>query len=328
MDSAARGKGLIFPSVVTDWLIHADTPVVITGGSGWLGQATLEMLDNALGDAIVERVHVFGSTDRILSLRSGRPILCRRLDSLSELVCKPPLFLHYAFLTREKVANFGFDTFVRLNLGIADRVAAAIARLQPIAVFLPSSGAVYRPDRSLDDEISHNPYGVLKVRDEKRFTLLCHGFGIPLTIMRIFNLAGPFINKVHSYALSSIIMDVLANRPITIRARAQVIRSFIHVGDLIAVAVAAGINDRRRAPPRVLDGCGSETIEIGDLGRRIAAVLGRPNLRIERPHPSAGDRPDRYLGDPTALAILADRLNIPLRDLSYQIRETADFLEG
>ena len=50
---------------------------------------------------------------------------------------------------------------------------------------------------------------------------------------RVFNLAGPFINKIQIYALATMIGDALAGRPIEIRASHRVLRSYLHVGDCI-----------------------------------------------------------------------------------------------
>lgn len=323
---AGSGAGrLAFPAAIADWLIQSETPVIITGGGGWLGQATLEMLDGTLGATMAQRVFIFGSNDRTLGLRSGRRVTCQRLDALAHLACSRPLMLHYAFLTREKVRDYGDAAFIRLNTAIADQVAAAVERLRPVGLFIPSSGAVYRPDRSLDDDVVRNPYGALKVRDEERFTGLCRDLDVALAVLRVFNLSGPFINKIPSYALGSIITDVLCDRPIVIRADMPILRSFIHVGDLIAVAIASLITPSVSSI-QLLDGCGREAIEIGDLGRRVATVLGRSDLPIQRPIPLASDRQDRYLGDATALTTLAATLAIPLRDLTRQICDTADYL--
>ena len=50
--------------------------VFMTGGSGWLGRATLEMLESAFpGPEFSQRVVAFGSRARPLTLRSGRQVL-------------------------------------------------------------------------------------------------------------------------------------------------------------------------------------------------------------------------------------------------------------
>jgi len=48
--------------------------VVITGGGGWLGLASLDLLERLLGDDLAARVKVYGSRARMLTLPSGRNI--------------------------------------------------------------------------------------------------------------------------------------------------------------------------------------------------------------------------------------------------------------
>src|SRR4051812_12421671 len=96
---------LAFSPVLASRLVRSGLDLIVTGGGGWLGQATLEMLDSCLGEALRSRVHVFGSHTRELRLRSGRSILCRVLTELGAVSPRPCLVLHYAFLTRDRVAD-------------------------------------------------------------------------------------------------------------------------------------------------------------------------------------------------------------------------------
>jgi nucleoside-diphosphate-sugar epimerase len=80
---------------------------------------------------------------------------------------------------------------------------------------------------------------VLKLRDEAHFARLAAEKGIPLALIRVFNLAGPYINKVNTYALSSIILDVLRGGPVTLRASHPVIRSYVSIFDVIDLALCA-----------------------------------------------------------------------------------------
>ena len=126
-----------------------------------------------------------------------------------------------------------------LNNTIAETVEAAVRRVPAKGLFLPSSGAVYRPDRSLHTNLEESPYGVLKLRDEARFRALCDEAGGKLAAIRVFNLGGPCINNISGYALSSIIADVLRGAPVEIRANRPVYRSGVHVVDLIELALEA-----------------------------------------------------------------------------------------
>lgn len=303
-----------------------ETPVVLTGCSGWLGQAVLEMLDGIHGARLASWVHVFGSSERPITLRSGRMILCQPLGVLANLTIDAPLMLHCAFLTKDKVAATSLSNYVRQNTEIADMVCDAARRLRAGGVFLPSSGAVYNSGGILEDDLERNPYGTLKLRDEARFAKLTEETGARLSIARIFNLSGPFINKFTIYALSSIILDILAGRPIVLKADYPVIRSYTHVRDVLELALRGLlVEDALMSSP--FDTAGAEEIEMSALASRVAEVLGHPGWPIERPA-LRGAPINRYVGDPTKIRSLARRAGIHLAGLPEQIRDTADYLVG
>jgi hypothetical protein len=64
---------------------------------------------------------------------------------------------------------------------------------------------------------------------------------------------------------------------------------------------------------------------LGELAQLCATVLGRPDIRIERPTPREGPA-DRYVGNATEMHARAARYGIVLASLAGQINETADFL--
>jgi UDP-glucuronate decarboxylase len=296
-------------------------PVVVTGAGGWLGQAALEMLDGALGPDFDARVEAYGSAARMLTLRSGRAVSAKPLATLATREGPPPLILHHAFLTRDRVAALSLEYYVAANRHIADIVAAAIERTGAAGLFLPSSGAVYRPGRVLETDIAINPYGAMKVRDEERFAALAARLGVPICAIRVFNLAGPFINKRGSYALSSIIDAIHAGGPIHLRAAKPVIRSYVHVADVLNLAVAGLLGGGTGAP---FDTAGEVEIEIGDLALRTAALLGAPSCPVLRPEIT--EPADRYVGDFTRFAALLAAHGIAPVPLDGQIHDTAEYL--
>ncbi len=281
-------------------------PVVVTGAGGWLGQAALEMFAAALP---LERIHAFGASARIHRLRNGAALPIQPLAALGELRVKNAIVFHLAFLTREHAGRMPLEDYVSANRGISAQVTGFIRRNGAAGVFLPSSGAVYAP--------KPNPYGDCKLEDERNFEAL----GCPAAIIRVFNLAGPFINKLDSYALACIVGDVLAGRPVTLRAAHPVWRAYAHVGDVVNIAL--GLILRGEMVP-VFDTSG-EAVELSTLARRVARVLGRGEPNICRPEWEGGT-PDRYLGDMAAYAAHAAALGIRLHSLDEQILDTADYL--
>ena len=315
----------VFPSLMGSVLADRDVCFAVVGATGWLGQATLNILDSALGPQMANRVIAFGSHDREIKLRAGRRVRIHALDNLVNLADeKRYFFLHYAFLTRGKVATYSHDDYIAGNAAITDAVSRAVAERKTIGLFIPSSGAVYRKDGTLDADIAANPYGVLKLRDEAHFGQIAAQLGISLAIMRIFNLSGPYINNVNTYALSSIILDILRGCPVTLRASHPVIRSYVAIFDVIDLALCI-LSDREQRMAKPFDTAGEREIELGELANLSATVLGRPDIRIERP-PLREEPADRYVGEETAMRARAARYGIALVPLAHQINETADYL--
>jgi nucleoside-diphosphate-sugar epimerase len=325
ISSALPVRSFVFPRLMGSVLADPDVCFAVVGATGWLGQATLDVLDTALGPQFAERVIAFGSHAREIKLRAGRTIRIHALDNLGNLPGdKRYVFLHYAFLTRGKVATYSHDDYVAGNAAITSVVSQTIEARKTIGLFIPSSGAVYCKDGTLDDNIAANPYGVLKLRDEAFFAQLAEQLGIPFAIMRVFNLAGPYINKVNGYALSSIILDVLRGGQVTLRASHPVIRSYVSIFDVIDLALCT-LSDREQPMVRPFDTAGEREIELSELAELCSRALGRPNIRIVRP-PLREEPSDRYVGDGTAMRARAARYGIALALLPDQIKQTADFL--
>jgi UDP-glucuronate decarboxylase len=296
-------------------------PVIVTGAGGWLGRVTLDLLCDLLGERFDTRVMAFGSHARDILLPGGRQLYCRALADLAAYDGPPPLIIHHACLTKDRVGALGADAFLAINASIRDQLSELIRRCGTAGFFLPSSGAVYGPGRNLTEDAAANPYGVSKLRDEVHFSDVARRGGFPLVIARVFNMSGPFINKPEAYALASFLTALQAGRPIEIRATRRVVRSYVHAGDLLLLVLGALLL-RPMADPLLFDTEGELAIEVGDLARRCVRVLGVAEAAIHRPNPE--NLPDDvYVGDGATMRTLAAALSLPLRPLDTQIADTA-----
>ncbi len=287
------------------------SPVIITGAGGWLGRAALEMFAGAVPLA---QIHAFGTAARLQHLRNGTSISVQPLSALPELETCQAIIFHMAFLTREHAGQMPLAAYFEANRALSGMIENYLRQYGARGLFVPSSGAAYTADPL------HNPYGSLKIEDELRFTTLGETLGLPVVNMRVFNLAGPFINKINSYALACILRDLLAERPVILHAAKPVWRAYAHVEDVHNIAL--GLLLESQSPP-VFDTSG-EPIELSALAARAAHLLGK-HLTIERPAWQHGPA-DKYLGDGTAYTAHADRLGVHLASLNQQILDTADYL--
>ncbi len=295
--------------------------VIVTGAGGWLGLATLEMLHGLLGEAIHDRVVCLGARERTLSLRGGLELPQRPLAALSELPAKPSLLLHLAFLTQEKAKILSPEAYAAANWTISLQVMTALGRVGVERVFLASSGAVYLADDARAAR-SKRLYGALKKEDEDRFTGWAEDGGGRLVIARIFNLAGPYINKRDSYALACFIADALAERPIEVAASNRVYRSYVAVEELMSVVVGALTAE----PSGIVrfDTAGEAALEMDGIAHAVTDTLA-PRLKVRRA-PMTRDMPDRFVGDGAAYAALRDSLGVRPVAFPEQIRQTAAFM--
>ncbi len=314
-----------FPAVLAEALRQNKASLIVTGGGGWIGRNILEILDEVLGDALTERVSVYGSKERPLTLRSGRVLPCRMIEEMNNHGGEEKIFFHCAFVTRDRVANMNIDDYIKTNERLSDIVAKAICNCTLRGFFMPSSGAVYRSGtHTVDDDIKANPYGVLKQKDEQRFLALAEK--APVCMPRLFNLSGAFINKTEIYALASMIKAALAAQPISIRAAHRVVRSYIHVLDLLALAFSMLLTPQK-GDVAVFDTRGAESLELSELADLIRMALNAPKLPITRPPMNPAESDDIYVGEAQPMMRLLKAHGLYLRSMDEQIRDTAEHLE-
>jgi nucleoside-diphosphate-sugar epimerase len=294
--------------------------IVITGASGWLGRATLDLLREALGETFEARVECFGSRRAEIRLSAVQTIEQRPLNELAALTCQPTLLLHFAFLTKDRAETMPEAEYRAANRAIRRLVLDALAPIGVDAAFVASSGAA----RHADDASATSAmrlYGMLKREDEDAFAGWAEACGTSAIIARIFNISGPHINKVRSYALPSFVLDALAGKSVVVRAPHEVRRGYVAIRELMSLAFALLIE--RQTDITRFDS-GGEDIELGSLATMIASSMNCP---VERPQLREG-RADIYLGDNRSYRLLLDRHAVASVSLADQIEETVAFLKN
>jgi UDP-glucuronate decarboxylase len=295
--------------------------IVITGASGWLGSATIELLHDALGDALHTRLRCFGSNARTLELRDGLSVEQRPLSEIGLLDPQPTLVLHLAFLTKDRVEGMDTDAYSAANAALSEVVLDALDRIGAVAVFVASSGAA----RSAGDVNADNAmrlYGGLKKRDEETFAAWALDRNRTAIITRVFNVSGRYINKHQSYALAAFINDALAGRPITVRAPHQVIRGYVAIRELMSLVLRLLADS---TPGVVRFDTGGDALELGEAAAVVAETLG--SMPVDRAAITS-DRVDNYVGDRADYDRLRAGFGIATVSFADQIQETANYLIG
>ncbi len=306
-------------TVIGNRLVDGDRHIAITGAGGWIGLATLDLLERILGTNFSSRVSCYGSAPRLLSFGGGRQIRQRALSDLQTLDAERVCVLHFAFQTKERAELMSEADYRAANRAIADTVLVALDRIGAERVFVASSGAA-----SKTDDPTASPamrlYGQLKRDDEDRFADWAKSRAKRAVIGRIFNITGPYINKHQAYAMASFILDTLAGRPIAVRAPREVIRSYVAIREVMAL-IGALLDD---APDGVVRfDSGGEAMELGEVAQVVDQVLG--GYGVDRAAVT-DPVPDRYVGDGTRYAKLLSEYGITPVPLDRQIVETAAYL--
>ncbi|WP_022678785.1 NAD-dependent epimerase/dehydratase family protein [Sandarakinorhabdus limnophila] len=292
---------------------------VVTGPSGWIGQAFMAHVASRLAVpgaqlVLADRVTAFASTARDMVLPWGDRLPVRALESICPDDVAGAHVVHLAYLTKEKAAQLGERRFMDVNLGIDDALLAAIAAAKPASLFVASSGAAKLAARGSD----LHPYGFAKLMQEDRFLAWGRASAVPVVAGRIFNVAGPYINKVEAYAISNMVQQAMHTGIITIKAQVPVFRSFIHVDDLCGLIANAAIGSIDRAAP--IDLCGAEIVEMEDLAVGIAKAFKR-NITIARGSVDFTGE-SSYLGEFPHTKTFAMQTGITLRGLQSCISDT------
>ncbi|MDT4291137.1 NAD(P)-dependent oxidoreductase [Methylomonas sp. MO1] len=312
---------------ILDCLFSEQGHIAVTGASGWLGRATLELFSALYGDEFNGRVSAYGSREQQIILDDGRTVSVRPLAEITHQHTQHNVYLfHFAFLTKDKVGGYTDEEYIRLNKDIQNVVLQLLKQSRVKAVLLSSSGAIYDFLNDSNRDKSANLYGRLKYEDELCFDEVCNKYDIKLLIPRIFNLSGPYINKLSAYALSSIIANVVAGESVLIRANKLVFRSYIYILDFLLLCIRLMFSESFEKIVR-FDTLGDETVEVGELAERICKLLNATDLKIERPD-IIEDQTDSYLGNEQPIKDIIKGFEFPVTGLDRQILETAEYIRN
>ena len=300
----------------------ASPKYVITGPTGWIGRAAIHHLIEVLGPDWARHVTAFGSQARTMALAGGADLNIRALADLTAGDVNDAIVLHLAYLTQEKAGPLGASAFFSTNMAIDDAVLTACRVGRAKGVFVASSGAA----GAAIDPAGRTLYGVTKLLQEDRFLQFGRETATPALVGRIYNISGPHINKIDSYALSSMIGMALRGEDLVINASVPVYRSYLHVDDLVGL-VLAQLSSGVETPSSPIDLCGSLVVEMEDLAHAVVSAVGRrDNYPIRRGKVDC-NRPNVYVGDATVTRGLALRHGLRLRDFETQVSDTVAFLQ-
>ncbi len=286
-----------------------DASIVITGAAGWAGRTLLDCLARDTELLRQGRVHAFAREERRLEVR-GQAVQLRPLHEALQIRRPVALLAPFAFLTRDRVSEFGVGRYIDENSHLLGLTSSLIHALAPKRVIAVSSGAAARVE---GDGVAAEPYGLLKRAEESVLREACDAVGASLAVGRLWGASGYTMIPAAKYALSDFILQGLQATSIRVRASHMVQRRYVDMAQFLEVLLLSS----DKGSNLLLDS-GGPLIEIGELAALIGSMLGKPTSR-----PDLSDEPvDSYFPNSDAFERAAANAGLTLLTIEQQLAAT------
>lgn len=240
---------------------------------------------------------------------------------------RPDYVMHYAAMVGvKKTSENPLEVFKDIE-GIKN--IAELARQYKVKkILFTSSSEVYGEPVKLpiaeDDTFNGRwPYSIVKILGEQYFSACQEKYGIPVTILRYFNIYGPRQDFGDSgFVVSVFLKRALAGKPIEIFGNGEQTRDFVYVADNVRLSLKAFLNDKVNGRPMNI-GSG-KSISILDLANEIKKIM--PQVGVV--HKSARRQGEIKYRTPDVSfmeKMLKDRPSIVLQD---GIVQTLEYLKN
>jgi nucleoside-diphosphate-sugar epimerase len=273
------------------------SPVLITGATGLIGQELMLTLRS------FPQIHT--ASRSASSLPGHHPCDLSRPEESFALVdrVRPAAVVHLAGGTSPSRHEL-YEKNVLSTVNLMN----AVGRLpHPAYCIVAGSAAEYGDtSRPLIDEAAPlspvSEYGRAKVAQTTLAASIARARGIPLTILRPFNVVSPWLPP--STALGNMRRQLLGSegpeRTVTC-GRLDLVRDWVPLPALVEVILALLV---RPAPDQVLNVCSGVGIPLGSILEAMAERLGVALRIVQTPELLAIPAAPRAVGDPTRLAQL------------------------
>lgn len=264
--------------------------VLITGGAGFLGSHLSDGFIARGDEVFVLDTGSIGKVRHLLNSARFHYIhdSIFNVEIIDSLVAKADLIYHLAAVVG--VEHYVGDPYETLNVNVngTQNILRAAYKYGKRVVFSSTSEVYGRnpkvPWREDDDRvlgattIDRWCYSTSKAVGE-HFCLAYHKLGLPVTVVRYFNVYGPRLDKVDVGRLFTIFMgQLLRGADLTVIGDGKQTRCFTYVTDAVAATIAAGI--RPEAEGQVINiGVDVET-SVLEFARLMIELFGSTKSKI------------------------------------------------
>lgn len=261
---------------------------IVTGGAGFLGSHMCDFLLACGAKVVCVDDLSNGRLANTRHLRGSKNFKFYKCDvndygQIGKIFNKerPDYVMHYAAMVGvKKTSERPLDVFKDIE-GIKN-IAEFSRRHKIKKILFTSSSEVYGEPVKLpiaeDDTFNSKwPYGLVKILGEQYFGAYHEKYGIPVTIVRFFNVYGPRQDFGDSgFVVSVFLKNALAGKPLEIYGDGEQTRDFVYVSDNVRLTLGAFLNDKVNGRPMNI-GSG-KSIRILDLANEVKKVF--PPLKI------------------------------------------------
>ncbi len=290
--------------------------VLITGGAGFIGSHLADALLRR-GDsvAVLDNLST-GSAENIRALdgRPGFSFTHAALDDgpvLDRLARRADAIVHLAAAVGVHLILDRPTQAIETNV-LGSHALLDAARRYGCRTLIASTSEVYGKSKTVpfseDADLVFGPpnrtrwvYGVTKLLDEFLALAAHQEHGLPLTIMRLFNVVGPRQTGRFGMVLPRFVRQALLDQPLTVYGDGRQTRCFCHVTDIVRAIVI--LLDQPVSQAEIFNVGSDHEVTIGELAEQI----------IERADSSS---PIRYLPYEEAYAAGFEDLRRRVPDIS------------
>jgi UDP-glucose 4-epimerase len=325
LSNRGKASGCQAPHDGIESVVKIDqSTIVVTGGAGFIGSATVELLLQAYHPrklVVIDNL-LRGRGSNLAALRDSRVTVVesdiRDRGAVGDAMQGADAVIHLAALRITMCAAEPREAFDVMCAGSYNVVEAAQhAGVQKIVA--ASSASVYGMADHFPTTEDHHPYndrtwyGVSKTMLEGLLRSFNETYGLPYLALRYFNVYGPRMDIYGKYTEVLIRwMERLENgEPPLILGDGNQTMDFVYVGDVARANVLALASDASDEVANI--GSGAET-SLNDLARLLARVMERDVAPVYGPARSVNAVSRRLASTAKAQHLLGFEATVPLEE--------------
>lgn len=257
------------------------------------------------------------ATEKTISLHGNRSVRINYWDRERIKQFEPTLFIHSAFLTRDKLRKSTVDEYIIANQRITLEAEWALQLASTKRMICVSSGAARYATSATP--IASDPYGVLKFNEENCLQGISERFKKQLLVVRVHSIMGNYIKTGDVFFVESLINSLIENRNFKIDSNYPVWRSYASAYEMFAFSLL-GLADGRAG----IINSGGYSVELRNLAQLAKHILNSESEIILPESKKLLLSSDYYVSESPDLNQVASRFGVSYTNLAGQILQTAN----